>query len=112
MSVQMPSPNLQPNRFRATFPLGGGLHDLGIDGMLVSIIGNVELHGGAGAVAIEHLVYAAFHIHHDRHFDHHQVEFLAAVVFDVALDMEDRLLRLLGSEQRVIVGGRILSNSL
>ena len=58
------------------FPLGGRLHDLGIDGMQVAVIGNVELDGGAGAVAVEHVVDAAFDVDDERDFHHHQVEFL------------------------------------
>ena len=58
------------------FPFGGGLHDLGVDGMFVAVVGNVELDGSAGAVAIEHVVDAAFRVDDERDFDHHQAEFL------------------------------------
>ena len=61
------------------FPLGGGLHDLGIDGVLIAIVGDVELDGRAGAVAIQQVVDAALGIHDQRHGDHHEVERLAEV---------------------------------
>ena len=73
-------------------PLGGGLHDLGIDGMLVAVVGDVELDGSARAVAVEHVVDAAFDIDDQRDLDHHQVEFLAEIVFDVALEVENGFL--------------------
>ena len=58
-------------------PLGGGLHDLGVDGMLVAVVRDVELNGRTGAVAVEHVIDAAFDIDDERDLDHHQVEFLA-----------------------------------
>ncbi len=38
---------------RHPLPLGRGLHHLGIDGVLVVVVGDVELDGRARAVAIE-----------------------------------------------------------
>ena len=86
MSVQMPSPGWQSNCFSATrLPLGGGLHDLRVDGMLVAVVRDVELDRGARSVAVEHVVDAALGVDDQRNLDHHQVEFLAEIVFDVAL---------------------------
>ena len=81
---------------RHPLPLGGGLHDLGVDGVLVAIVGDVELDGSARAVAVEIVVDAALLVHDQRHGDHHQVEFVAEVVFDVVLRLEDRLLGFFG----------------
>jgi hypothetical protein len=69
------------------FPLGRRLHDLRVDGMQVAIVRDVELNRGARPVAIEHVVDSALHIHDERHFDHHQVEFLAQVVLDIAFHL-------------------------
>ena len=49
-------PNLHPELLQGpTFPLGGGLHHLSVDGVLVVIIGDMELDGGSRAVAIEEM---------------------------------------------------------
>ena len=104
MSVQMPSPDLAVELLeRDAFPLGRGLHDLRVDGMQVAIVRDMELDRRARAVAIEHVVDAALHIDDERHFDHHQIEFLAQVVFDIAFHLEDGLLRLFRSQQRTVV---------
>ena len=70
-------------------PLGGGLHDLGVDGMFVAVVGNMELNWSTGAVAVEHVVDAAFRVHDQRDLDHQQAEFLAQVIFDIALQVEN-----------------------
>ena len=57
-------------------PFGGGLYDLGIDGMFATVVRNVELDRSAGTVAIEHIVDAAFRIDDQRNFHHNQAEFL------------------------------------
>jgi hypothetical protein len=44
------------------FPFGGSLYDLGVEGMFVAIVRNMELNGSAGAVAIEHVVDATFRV--------------------------------------------------
>ena len=85
------------------FPLGGGLHDLGIDGVLVAIVGNVELDGRAGAVAIQQVVDAALGIDDERHGDHHEVERLAQVLFDEGFARKDGSLRVPGGEQGRVV---------
>ena len=73
MSVQMPSPGRHVELFEGySLPLGGGLDDLGVDGMLVAIVGNVELNRGAGSVAIEHVIDAAFRVDDQRDLNHHQ----------------------------------------
>ena len=87
-------------------PLGCGLHHLRVDGMQVAIIRNMELNRGARAVAIQHVVDAALHIHDERNFDHHQVEFLAQVVFDVAFHLEDGLLGLFRGQQGAVTPGQ------
>ena len=84
------------------FPLGCGLHNLRVDGMQVAIIRNVELHRRARAIAIQHIVDTALDIDDEGDFDHHQVEFLAQVIFDIALHLEDDLLRLFRAQQRTV----------
>jgi len=56
-------------------PLGRGLYDLGVDGMFVAIVRNMELNGSARAVAIEHVVDAALRVDDERNLHHHQAEF-------------------------------------
>ena len=51
---------------RHALPLGRGLDDLGVDRMLVVVVGDVELNGRAGAVAVEHVVHAAFDVDDQR----------------------------------------------
>ena len=55
-------------------PFGGGLDDFGVNGVLVVIVGDVELHGGAGAVAVEVVVDAAFGINDEGDRDHYEVK--------------------------------------
>ena len=81
---------------RHPLPLGRGLHHLGVDGVLVAIVGDVELDRGARSVAIQIVVDAALLVHDQRHGDHHQVQFFAEVFFDVVLHLEDRSLRFFG----------------
>ncbi len=88
---------------RHPLPLGGGLHYLRVDGVLVVIVRRCGTGWGARAVAVEQVVDAALFIDDQRHFDHHQVELFAEVVFDVALHLEDRPLRFFGRQQRAVV---------
>ena len=81
---------------RHPLPLGSGLHHLGVDGVLVAIVGDVELDRGARSVAVEIVIDAALLVHDERHGDHLQVQFVAEVFFDVALCLEDRLLGFFG----------------
>jgi hypothetical protein len=76
--------------------------------MFVAIVGDVELDWCARAVAVEHVVDAAVHIDDRGNFNHHQVQLAAEIVLDVALKVENRLLRFSGREQRGIVGGQNL----
>jgi len=55
---------------------------------------------GVLAVAIEVVVDAALLRHDERHLDVDEVEFLAEVVFDVALEMEERGVCLGSSRER------------
>ena len=84
------------------FPLGCGLHHLRIDGMQIAIVRNVKLYGRARSIAIQHIVDPALDIDDERNFDHHQIEFFAQVIFDIAFNLEDGLLRLFGVEQRTV----------
>src|SRR5450755_243970 len=88
---------------RHSLPLGGSLHHLRVDGMLVAIVGDVEPDGCSGSVSVQHVIHAAVFVHDQRHFHHHQVEFLAEVVFDVPLHLEERPLRLFRCQQRAVV---------
>ena len=74
------------------FPLGGGLDDLRIDGMLVAVVGDVELNRSARSVAIEHVIDAALDVDDEWHLHHHEVEFFAEMVLDIALDLENGFL--------------------
>ena len=87
-------------------PLGRGLHDLRVDGMQVAIVRDMELNWRPRPVAIQHVVDTTFHIHDERDFDHHQVEFLAQVVFDIAFYLEDGLLRLFRRQQGAVTLGQ------
>jgi hypothetical protein len=89
---------------RDSFPFRGGLDNLSIEWMLVAIVGDVKLDRRARAGTVEHVVDAAFHIHYDRHFNHHQVQLGAKVVLDVALEVENRLPGFSRREQRVLIG--------
>ena len=88
---------------RDAFPLGRGLHHLRVDGMQVAIVRDMKLNRRARPVAIEHVVDTALHIHDQRHLDHHQVEFLAQVVCDIAFHLEDGLLRLFRGQQGAVI---------
>ena len=81
---------------RHPLPLGRGLNDLGIDGVLVAIIRDVELDRRARAVAVEIVIDARLLVDDEGHGDHHQVQFFAEVVFDVLLHLEDRPLGVFG----------------
>lgn len=87
-----------------SLPLGGGLNDLSIDGMLIAIIGNVELNGSAGTIAIEHVVDAAFDVHEKRHGDHDEVQLFAEMVLDEAFNGEDGFLGIAAIEGAAVVG--------
>jgi hypothetical protein len=63
---------------------------------------------GARTVAVEHVVHAAFDIYDKRYFDHHEVQFFAKVIFDVALHVKDCLLGFAHIEQRAVVLGKNL----
>ncbi len=83
-------------------PLGGGLHDLRVDG-LVQTQPAGEFHRRSRAVAVQHVVDAALAVHDQGHLDHHQVQFPAQVLLDVVLDAEQGLHGFTGREQRRIV---------
>src|ERR1017187_6686968 len=85
------------------FPLGGGLNHLGVDGVHVAVVRNVELDGGAGAIAVEIIVHTAIDIDDQRDGDHHEVELLAEVSLDIILGGEDSLLGVLGVQQGGII---------
>lgn len=78
-------------------PLGGSLNDLGVNGILVPVVGDVELDGRTRAVTIEHVIDAAFDVDDQRSLDHHQAEFLAKIVFNITAQVENRFLRFFGS---------------
>ena len=90
----MPSPGRQLNCLRAT---RCGLNDLGVNGILVSVVGDVDLDGRAGAVAVEHVVDATFGVDDQRDLDHDQAEFFTKIVFDVTAQVEKCFLRFLRS---------------
>jgi hypothetical protein len=62
--------------------------------MLIVIVDDVEPNGRAGTVAVQHIVHAAFDVDDERHRDDYQIQFLAKVILNKALDREDRLLPL------------------
>jgi hypothetical protein len=74
-------------------PLGGGLNDLSIDGMLVAIVGDVELDRSAGSIAVEHVVGAAFDVDDQRDRDHDEIQLFAKIVCNESFDDEDGFLR-------------------
>src|SRR4029077_21093939 len=55
-------------------PLGGGLNNLGVNGIPVPVVRDVELNGCTRAVAVEHVIDAAFSVDDQRDLDHHQTE--------------------------------------
>ena len=77
---------------RHALPLGGRLHDLRIDGVLIVIVGNMERDRRARPIPVQHVIHAAFGVHDQRHLNHHQVEFFTEVIFDVPFYLKDRLL--------------------
>ena len=81
---------------RHPLPLGRRLHHLRVDGVLVAIVRDVELDGRARAVAVEIVVDARLLVHDEGHRNHHQVQFLAEVLFDVVFHLEDRPLGVFG----------------
>src|ERR1039458_9676098 len=85
------------------FPLGGGLNHLGVDGVHVAVVRNVELDRSAGAIAVEIIVHTAIDIDDQRDGDHHEVELLAEVSLDIILGGEDGLLGVLGVQQGGII---------
>jgi hypothetical protein len=91
---------------RHPFPFGGGLHNLGIQG-----IRNVELGRRARAVTVEQVVDAAFPIDNPRHLDHHEAEFLRSMVFDVTAQTKDGVLRFFGGSSGVVIAGEKLWSS-
>ena len=88
---------------RRALPLGGGLHDLGVDRVLVVVVGDVELDRPALAVAVEHVVDARLDVDDERNLDHVQVQLLAEIALDVVLDYVDGLLGLPAVERRCVV---------
>ncbi len=84
-------------------PLGRRLHDLGVDRVLAVVVVDVEADRSARAVAVEVVVDAALGVDDERHLDTDEVELAAEAVLDEALDGGDRLLGLLGVEQRQVV---------
>ncbi len=89
---------------RDSLPLRGRLHNLGIDGVFVVIVGNMERDRRARSIPVQHVIHTAFHVHDQRHLDHHQVEFFTEVIFDVPFYLEDRLLGFFLGQQGTIVG--------
>ena len=76
--------------------------------MQVAVVGNVELDGGARAIAVQHVVDTALGIDDERYLHHHQLELLAQVVLDVAFQVENGVLRLSRTEQGVVILGKDL----
>jgi len=99
MSVQTPSPTAHPNCFSAIL-----FHLVAAWTTWHSRrLSRPRPHGnsmGVLAVAIEVVVDAALLRHDERHLDVDEVEFLAEVVFDVALEMEERGVCLGSSRER------------
>ena len=83
-------------------PLGRRLHDLGVDALLEAEPAG-ELDRRARAVAVEVVVDPALAVDDQRHLDHLEVELLAEVVLDGALDLEEGLLRVQAVEQGGVV---------
>jgi hypothetical protein len=79
---------------------------LGVDGVLVVIVGDVELDGRARTVAIEHVVDAGFDIHNQGHGDHHKVQFFAEMVFDEAFQSENGFLSFPAIERAAVIAGK------
>ena len=74
---------------RHPLPLGRGLDHLGVDGVLIAVVGDVELDRRAGPIPVKIVVNARFLIHNQRHGDHHQVQFFAEIFFDIVFHLED-----------------------
>ena len=87
---------------RNPLPFRGGLHDLGIDRVLVVVVCDVELDGSAGAVAVQQVIHTAFPIDDKRHRHHHKVKVFAEIVFNEALEGKDGLLGLSAREETAI----------
>ncbi len=109
MSVQRPSPGFMPNCFSATrFHLVAACTTWASIGCLSWSFVDVELDRRARAVAIEHVVDAALDVHDQRNRHHHQVQFLAKILLDVALRGKDGLLRFLDVQQGPVIIGQNL----
>jgi hypothetical protein len=52
--------------------------------MLVPVIADVELNWPARSVPVQNVIHAARNVHNQRHGHHHQVQFLAEVIFNEA----------------------------
>jgi len=88
---------------RGALPFRGGLDDLGVDRVLVVVVGYVELDRPALAVAVEHVVDARLDIDYQRYLHHVQVELPAETLLDVVLDYVDGFLGLSAAERRLVV---------
>ena len=55
--------------------------------------------------SVQHIVDPALRIDDEGNLDHHEVQFLA-LVFDIALHVEDGSLRFPGGEERVVIIGQ------
>src|SRR6516225_3788224 len=74
--------------------------------MEVAVVRYAEPDGRAGAATVEHVVDAALDVDDEGNFRHQETKLSAQIVFDVALDTENGLLRLFRGEQGVIVTGQ------
>ncbi len=90
---------------RHPLPLRRGLNDLSFDRVEIAIVRDAELNGSPGAVPVQHVVDPAVGLHDQRNLDHHQVELLAQVLFDVVLHGVDGVLRESGREERFVIVG-------
>ena len=84
---------------RHALPLGGGLHDLGVDGVDPVVVGDVERHRGARAVPVQHVVHPGLGVDDQGHLHHLETELAAQAVLDVAPGPEDRTLGLAWGQQ-------------
>ena len=86
-----------------TLPFGGCLHYLGVYRMDAAVIGNVELDGGSRTIAIQVIVDPAFCLDDQGNRDHHQVKLPAKLLLDIDFGGKNRLLRVLGIQQGMVV---------
>ena len=91
---------------RHALPLGRGLHDLGVNRVLIMVVGDVKADRRPRSVAVKVVVHPALDVDNQGHRHRDEIQDAAQPTLDMVFQREDGALGVPGCEQRRVVGGQ------